>query len=88
MVALKNDIDYESVFTAVTIYNGADNGKEIYLKTDAISTKEADVLAVKTMEKVKSYKELEPVVESKLLEVFVDMEITPAVWEFLFAGEQ
>ena len=64
------------------------NGKEIYLKTDAISTKEADVLAVKTMERIKSYKELDPVVESKLLEVFVDMEITPAVWEFLFAGEQ
>lgn len=88
LVALKNNIDYESVFTAVTIYNGADNGKEIYLKTDAISTKEADVLAVKTMEKVKSYEKLDPVVGSKLLEVFVDMEITPAVWEFLFAGEQ
>lgn len=88
LVALKNNIDYESVFTAVTIYNGADNGKEIYLKTDAISTKEADVLAVKTMEKVKSYEKLDPVVESKLLEIFVDMEITPAVWEFLFAGEQ
>ena len=40
------------------------------------------------MERIKSYKELDPVVESKLLEVFVDMEITPAVWEFLFAGEQ
>ena len=88
LVALKNDIDYESVFTAVTIYNGADNGKEVYLKTDAISTKEADVLAVKTMERIKSYKELDPVVGSKLLEVFDDMEITPAVWEFLFAGEQ
>ena len=88
LVALKNDIDYESVFTAVTIYNGADNGKEIYLKTDAISTNESDVIAVKTMEKVKSYKELEPVVEEKLLEIFVDMDITPAVWEFLFAGEQ
>lgn len=88
LVALKNNIDYESVFTAVTIYNGADNGKEIYLKTDAISTKEVDVLAVKTMEKVKSYEKLDPVVGSKLLEVFVDMEITPAVWEFLFAGEQ
>jgi len=88
LVALKNNIDYESVFTAVTIYNGADNGKEVYLKTDAISTKEADVLAVKTMEKVKSYEKLDPVVGSKLLEVFVDMEITPAVWEFLFAGEQ
>ena len=40
------------------------------------------------MERIKSYKELDPVVGSKLLEVFDDMEITPAVWEFLFAGEQ
>lgn len=87
LVAMKGDINPETVFTAVTIYNGADNGKEVYLKTDFLSTHPADVIAVQTMNKVNSIEKIDPVVENKLLEIFVDMDVSPTVWNFLFAGE-
>ena len=88
LVALKNALNSETVFTVATIYNGADNGKEVYLKTDLLSTNAADIIAVQTMNNVKSIKNLDPVVENKLMETFIDMDVSPTVWNFLFAGEE
>lgn len=88
LVALKKDLDYESVFTPVTIYNGADNGKEVFIKTDLLSTLPSDVIAVQTLDRVNSIEKLEPIVKNKLMEILIDMNISPVVWEFLFEGEQ
>ncbi|MBR5867690.1 MAG: hypothetical protein IKZ04_07240, partial [Spirochaetaceae bacterium] len=88
LVALKKDLDSNSPFTTVTIYNGTDNGKEIYLKTELISTLASDVIAVKTMDKVKNTKNLDLVVENKLNEIFDNMDISSAVRNFLFTGDK
>lgn len=88
LVALKKDLDSNSPFTTVTIYNETDNGKEIYLKTELISTLASDVIAVKTMNKVKNTKNLDLVVENKLNEIFDNMDISSAVRNFLFTGDK
>jgi hypothetical protein len=40
------------------------------------------------MNNVNSIEKIDPVVENKLMEIFIDMDISPTVWNFLFAGDE
>lgn len=88
LVALKYDLDFESPFTLATIYNGVDNGKEVYLKTDLLTTSPSDVIAVQTMNRLNSIEKPDSVVKNKLMGIFNYMDISPVVWNFLFVGEE
>lgn len=88
LVALKNDIDFSSAFTLVTIYNGANNGKEVYVKTNLLSTHPSDVIAVQTMNRLNAIEKPEPVVKNKLMTILNNMDISLIVSDFLFEGEK
>lgn len=88
LVALKEDIIRENDFTPVTIYNGLAGGSEIYIKTELLSTLQADVLAVQTMNKLKEIEKPNEVVVNKLMELLADLDTSSSVSEFLFGGNE
>ena len=80
IVALKSEINFDSEFTPVTIYDGTEDGKEIFVKTEILSTYKDDLIAVQTFDSIKAFEAIKPEISYELMEIMVSsLDLSSAI---------
>ena len=84
IVALKSEINFDSDFTPVTIYDGKENGKEVFVKSEILSIHNDDLIAVQTLDSLKNYKNLKPEIKNEIVEImFTKLDLSPAICDYI-----
>ncbi len=77
----RTDSDLGIDFTPVTYYNGKSFGKEVFVKSANISTNHADVIALQTLNRLLSYKDLKPEVSNSIIISLDELSVSEFVSE-------
>ncbi len=77
----RTDSDLGIEFIPVTYYNATPFGKEAFVKSANISTKQADIVALQTLSKIAAYKELKPEVTESILRSLDELSVSEFVSE-------
>ena len=84
IVALKSEINFDSEFTPVTIYDGTEDGKEIFVKTEILSTYKDDLIAVQTFDSIKAFKDIKPEISYELMEIMASsLDLSSAISDYI-----
>lgn len=75
-VVVETDEDIGISFIPVVIYNGTPFGREVYLKSNAISKSEADVTFIQTANAIKKTKNLKPEVREQIKNRLFTMSVS------------
>ena len=84
IVALKSEINFDSEFTPVTIYDGTEDGKEIFVKTEILSTYKDDLIAVQTFDSIKAFEAIKPEISYELMEIMSSsLDLSSAISDYI-----
>ncbi len=84
IVALKSEINSESDFTPVTIYDGTEDGKEVFVKTEILSTHKDDLIAIQTFDSLKAFKDIKPEISYELMEIMAsNLDLSSAISDYI-----
>lgn len=84
IVALKSEINFDSEFTPVTIYDGTEDGKEIFVKTEILSTYKDDLIAVQTFDSIKAFEAIKPEISYELMEIMASsLDLSSAISDYI-----
>ena len=85
IVALKSEINFDSEFTPVTIYDGTEDGKEIFVKTEILSTYKDDLIAVQTFDSIKAFEAIKPEISYELMEIMASsLDLSSAISDYIY----
>lgn len=75
------DADFDIEFVAVSYYNGAAFGKEVYVKAETVSSNAADLLAWRTLSKLKANENLKPEISEKIMSMVEELPLSQYMTE-------
>lgn len=80
------DADLDIEFVEITYYNGAAFGKTVWVKSEAVSSIEADILALQTLKKIEGIENLNSDVRRQLSESLDSLPVSPYVADIIVSA--